>query len=214
MVLWPRAGVSGESITAFPTRLPANPMAAPRGHEVKAVGRPFCWDPREVMMLAYHDCRQCHGSGAKLGRGGKIEACGCALRTIFRRCLRKYLELEYGDPLLSTVQTRYGVGAKRRRPSAGRPREEYCADFILLARRTLDPLHWEVFVHHHLRGADWMVAARRKSINLTKGNFFHAVYRLEQQMGRACRTLQPYGLYPTELYFGHHSRDGVTVSKA
>ncbi len=36
---------------------------------------------------------------------------------------------------------------------------------------------------------------------MDRGSFFHAVYRVEQKLGKVFRELQPYGLYPLTEYF-------------
>ena len=38
-------------------------------------------------------------------------------------------------------------------------------------------------------------------LKIDRGLFFHAVYRIEQTLGRTFRELQPYGLYPLDEYF-------------
>ena len=41
---------------------------------------------------------------------------------------------------------------------------------------------------------------------MSRGNFFHAVYRIEQKLGRMFRELQPYPLFPLDDYFNGPSR--------
>ena len=36
---------------------------------------------------------------------------------------------------------------------------------------------------------------------MDRGNFFHAVYRVEQKLGKVFRELKPYALYPLDEYF-------------
>jgi hypothetical protein len=81
----------------------------------------------------------------------------------------------------------------------GRKDEEYIADFCLVSRKALDDFEYSVFKFHFLLGADWRLCTRR--LNIDRGNFFHAVYRIEQKLGRMYRELQPYGLYPLDEYF-------------
>jgi hypothetical protein len=91
------------------------------------------------------------------------------------------------------------IPGKERSFSWGRKDEEYMADFILVSRRTLDELEYKVFTYHFLLGADWKLCCRRMGID--RGNFFHAVYRIEQALGRVFRELEPYGLFPLDEYF-------------
>jgi hypothetical protein len=43
-------------------------------------------------------------------------------------------------------------------------------------------------------------------LGMNRGNFFHAVYRIEQKLGRVFRELQPYPLFPLDDYFNGPSR--------
>ena len=35
-----------------------------------------------------------------------------------------------------------------------------------------------------------------------RGDFFHAVYRIQQRLGRVYREMEPYSLFPLDEYFG------------
>jgi len=74
------------------------------------------------------------------------------------------------------------------------------ADFCLVSRRVLNDEDHQLFRYYFLLGADWQLCARR--IKMERGNFFHAVYRIERLLGRAFSELQPYPLYPLDEYFG------------
>lgn len=74
------------------------------------------------------------------------------------------------------------------------------ADFYLVTKRTLDAFEFQLFRFHFLLGADWKLCCRRLKID--RGRFFHAVYRIEQKLGRVFRELQPYALFPLDEYFG------------
>lgn len=82
----------------------------------------------------------------------------------------------------------------------GRKDEEYIADFTLIARRGLSEADYRIFKYHYLLGADWKLCCRK--LNMDRGRFFHAVYRIQQRLGRLFRELEPYGLYPLDEYFG------------
>jgi hypothetical protein len=101
---------------------------------------------------------------------------------------------------------RIGGGGRSRGVCFGRKTEEYIADFYLMAQRTLDPgAEWSIFRYHYLLGADWSLCARR--LNMTRGNIFHAFYRIEEKLGRVFRETEPYSLYPLESYFGATIRE-------
>jgi hypothetical protein len=49
---------------------------------------------------------------------------------------------------------------------------------------------------------------------MDRGNFFHAVYRIEQKLGKVFRELEPYPLFPLSDYFNGPSRLGpVAIPK-
>jgi hypothetical protein len=74
------------------------------------------------------------------------------------------------------------------------------ADFYLLAKRNLDEVHFKIFKFHFLLGADWRLCCRR--LNMDRGNFFHSVYRIQQQLGRVFKETKPFALFPLDEYFG------------
>jgi len=92
------------------------------------------------------------------------------------------------------------IGGQERRPVWGRKDEEYIADFCLVSKRFLDEFEYKVFRFHFLLGADWRLCCRQ--LKMEKGVFFHAVYRIQQKLGRAFRELTPYPLFPLDEYFG------------
>ena len=80
-----------------------------------------------------------------------------------------------------------------------------------MSKRTLDPAEYQIFKFHFLLGADWRLCCRRLKID--RGNFFHAVYRIQQKLGRAFRETTPSGLFPLDEYFNGATRtnEGPTV---
>jgi hypothetical protein len=86
-----------------------------------------------------------------------------------------------------------------------RRHEEFMADFTLIARRELSDSDYRIFRIYHLLGADWRLASER--LNMDRGNFWHAVYRIEQKLGRAYCETQPYPLFPLDEYFGWTTRN-------
>ena len=63
-----------------------------------------------------------------------------------------------------------------------------------------------MFRYHFLLGADWKLCTRK--LDIDRGNFFHAVYRIEQKLGRVFRELEPYSLFPLDEYFHGPARMG------
>ena len=86
----------------------------------------------------------------------------------------------------------------------GRKDEEFAADFCLVSRRALNDFEYRIFKYHFLLGGDWRICCHRLHTN--RGNFFHAVYRIQQKLGRVFRELEPYPLYPVSDYFHGPSR--------
>jgi hypothetical protein len=104
---------------------------------------------------------------------------------------------------LSKISLEPSLG--RQRPGTwGRKDEEYIADFCLMARRTLNEEEHRLFRFHFLLGADWKLCCRK--LGMERGNFFHAVYRIEQKLGRVFRETEPYPLFPLDEYFHGPSR--------
>jgi hypothetical protein len=97
------------------------------------------------------------------------------------------------------------IPGRERNQSWGRKDEEYMADFILVSRRSLSEADFSIFKYHFLLGADWKLCCRKLGVD--RGNFFHAVYRIEQELGRVFRETEPYGLFPLDEYFHGTLRD-------
>jgi hypothetical protein len=127
------------------------------------------------------------------------------LRAIFRICYGRFIKCVTQERHLSRISIEPHCG--RQRPSTwGRKDEEYMADFCLVARRALNESEHRLFRYHFLLGADWRLCTRR--LQMDRGNFFHAVYRIEQKLGLMFRELQPYALFPLSDFFNGPSRLG------
>ena len=169
------------------------------------------WTRSETLALAMHQCAQCHGSGLRLARKGVLAPCNCVLRSIFRICFARFEKCVTQERHLSRISLEPHAG--RQRPSTwGRKDEEYIADFTLIAKRHLTDAEHRLFRYHFLLGADWKLCARK--LGMDRGNFFHAVYRIEQKLGRVFRELEPYPLFPLDDYFHGPSRIGPKLVPA
>lgn len=167
------------------------------------------WTRSETLALAAITCTQCHGLGLRIGRRGKASPCNCVLRGIFRACYARFHNCVEKEKHMSKCTLEFMPGSNHRN-TWGRKDEEYCADFILISRRTLTQEEYRVFNYHFLLGADWKLCCLKLKID--RGSFFHAIYRIQQALGRTFRELQPYGLYPLDEYFGGGVRDDEAVS--
>ncbi|HWB99941.1 MAG TPA: hypothetical protein VG672_24705 [Bryobacteraceae bacterium] len=161
------------------------------------------WDRSETIALARPSCTHCHGYGLRSGHRGKERPCNCVFRTIFRACYERFRECAAREAYIGRVNLDFCRGKDRCR-TFGRKNEEYIADFCLVSKRHLDELEYKIFRFHFLLGADWKLCCRQMHID--RGTFFHAVYRIEQRLGRAFRELQPYSLFPLDEYFGGRIR--------
>jgi len=100
---------------------------------------------------------------------------------------------------VSTVSIEWTSGPIGKR-FYGRKVEEYIADFCAVSRRALNDEDYRLFRYHYLLGADFKMCCR--VLQMDKGDFFHRVYKIEEQLGRTFRHLKPYALYPLYEYFG------------
>jgi hypothetical protein len=168
------------------------------------------WTRSETLALAMHNCTQCHGSGLRLGRKGALAPCNCVLRSIFRICYRQFISCVTQERELSRISLEPHTGPTRSY-TWGRKDEEYIADFCLVSRRTLDELEHRVFRYHFILGADWRLCSRR--LGIERGSFFHALYRIEQKLGRTFRELEPYPLFPLDEYYFGPSRTNAGLRR-
>ena len=49
------------------------------------------------------------------------------------------------------------------------------------------------------------------ALKMDRGTFFHAVYRIQQKLGRVFREVEPYALFPLDEYFGGTARTSATM---
>jgi hypothetical protein len=82
------------------------------------------------------------------------------------------------------------------------------SDFYLVAKRVLDANDFQVFRYHYTLGAEWKLCCAR--LNMERGNFFHACYRIEAKLGKAYMDTQPFHLFPLSDYFAG-PRHGANV---
>jgi hypothetical protein len=156
------------------------------------------WTRSDTIALAKQSCAQCHGLGLKSNTRGASYPCNCTLRSIFRACYARFPHCVTKEKFMSQASPEL-IPGHGGRLTWGRKDEEYIADFCLVSKRTLDQEEYRIFKFHFLLGADWRLCTRR--LNIDRGSFFHAVYRIEQKLGRAFRELEPYCLYPLQEYF-------------
>lgn len=160
------------------------------------------WNRTETLALAGPKCTQCRGIGVRVVERGEA-VCNCVLRAAFRTCYARFKECVNKDVMLSRVSLEHGC-SRDAGGSWSRKNEEFVADFLLIAKRTLSEEEHRIFRFHFLLGADWRLCARK--LRMEKGLFFHAVYRIQQKLGRAFAEVAPYPLFPLNEYFGRSTR--------
>lgn len=158
------------------------------------------------LAIARTGCVDCNGLGIRgvtanvNGHKELVETpCFCALRSIFRACYARLRYCVARQEHISTVSIETWCAHQGPRAFARR-NEDFIADFCSIAKKSLTPAEHKVFRFHYLLGADWSLCCRY--LGMTRGNYFHTIYRIEELLGRAFASVQPYALYPTSDYFG------------
>ena len=170
------------------------------------------WDRSETIGLAKESCAFCDGEGQGYRRRGKPTPCKCVLRAIFRACYARFRHCVNKEKFMSKVSL-VPCRGKDQRMTYARLDEEYIADFSLISRRTLTNFEYNVFRYHFLLGADWRLCCRQMRID--RGTYFHAVYRVQQKLGRRFREIEPYSLFPIAEYFaGRIEKTNVIIIPA
>lgn len=157
----------------------------------------------EDMILAAEDCTLCRGFG-QIRNQVRTNTCSCVHRAVFRECTERYQSIQF-EPRMSKV--RYDFARGNQRVLFSRPNEEYCADFLLLARRVLPETEHMLFRLRYLANAPWQVVAEKLGYNA--GRYWHEMYRMQARFGQALRDVRPFPLYPVQEYFGsRRPKDG------
>lgn len=170
------------------------------------LGSPLKWRRSEALALASAQCIKCQGVGLiPLKDRTRVEIgmrpCYCVLRQIFRLCYERFQEASFSIGVRPATPERLERGRGSGNKFVwGRKNEEYVADFILAAKRSLEAREYKCFTLHFILRGDWRICCKKMAID--RGNFFHMVYRVEEKLGRAFRELEPYSLFPLDEYFG------------
>jgi hypothetical protein len=156
------------------------------------------WNRSDSLGLATVNCLHCKGTGLRTGEKNPAEPCNCVLRKIFRICYARFVECTAAS--VEGARCSLENAAFRELPGEfSRKNEEYAADFILIAKRTLNPELHRIFRYRYILGADWRLCCRK--LNMDRGRFYQLIYLIQQKLGRVYRELEPYSLYPLEEYF-------------
>lgn len=139
----------------------------------------------QCLALSRYQCAICNGTG--LTGSAQQLTCGCVNRGAFCSVVRRVVAIrasEFGYP-----------GPRRGARNWSWPRLELCADVERIARKHLTPVEWKVFRLNSLEGWDWHTGVRQTGLN--KGDYFHAIYRIQAKLGAAFSAA---GLCPVDEY--------------
>jgi hypothetical protein len=118
---------------------------------------------------------------------------------MFRACYARFRDCVHDGRALSRVSFDRSAVGRSNRGMWGLKREEYMADFELVARRSLTPGEHRLFRFHHILGASEAMCAKR--LRVSDAAVRKAIQRLEIKLGLAFVSLEPYALYPLYDYF-------------
>jgi len=161
---------------------------------------PAVWKTVPLVALCHARCVHCGGTG-RFSLQRRWRPCHCALRGAFRTVWERFEAIRAMYPVSSV--TTEGMW------TFGRKREEFSADVLLVARRTLSEADWRLFDLHFVRGLEWFRCYPH--LGYSRGYFFHAVYRVEKALGHAWVEVQPYPLCPPSEYFSGRRLDTATL---
>lgn len=162
---------------------------------------------RDLGFLARLDCPLCGGMGYQEMKKRGPAPCDCALRNIFRACYARFRDCVEDGRALSRVNFERSANGRGNRGTWGLKREEFMADFELVARRSLSPGAHQLFRFHYILGASAAMCARR--LRVTRSAIRYALERIEMGLGKAFASLQPYPLYPLSDYFNKRRAEPV-----
>jgi hypothetical protein len=147
-------------------------------------------------------CRDCLGTGRIL-----LDDCHCVARQAFHACLRLYY---YNREMADRGKSK----ATLRKPFFGYERkiEDFLADFVIIARRHLPRLQFQLFCFFFIEGHSMVWCARR--LRTQPANLYYRVRLVEQRLGRVFRNLRPYALYPPRAYFSGFFTDKEVLGDA
>jgi hypothetical protein len=157
------------------------------------------WNRSNTIGLASESCCYCKGDGMRAVYEDKKAPCNCVFRAAFRACYARFRECAVSGEQPGNVAWEI-IGGPGGRRMYSRRHEEYMADFTLIARRELNDYDYRIFRIHYLLGADGKLTAQY--FKMDRGTFWHAIYRIEQRLGRAYCEIKPYPLFPLDEYFG------------
>lgn len=162
---------------------------------------------RDLGLLARLDCPLCGGMGYQEFKKRGPVPCECAMRNVFRACYARFKDCVQDGRALSRVNFERSANGRGNRGTWGLKREEFMADFELVAQRSLEAGSHRLFRYRYILGASPAMCAKR--LGVTRSAIRHALERIEMGLGRAFISLEPYPLYPLSDYFNKRRAEPV-----
>lgn len=167
-----------------------------------------CISDREALTAAKGNCAYCHGFGRRQTRYWKMVICNCVFRAMFRECMDHYRVSQANTNQTGSVQLLFSP-AKVSALTYCNKNAEYLADIEIRAKRVLDAVELRCFTLHFLGGLDWRGCT--VLMRMSRGNFFHAIYRIEQKLGKSFGEC---GIWPTQKYFNGRYMDQNNMARS
>ena len=157
------------------------------------------WISSELFLLALRDCNHCGGRGCGGRKAGMPVRAGAPCEVSFAFVTARFRDCVARGKCrtqVSSIATR--AAARRAAPGAARKKSTWpISSWSAGAASTRSTTR--SFGIYFLLGADWQLCCKRLGID--RGIFFHAVYRIEERLGKAFYETEPYALYPPNDYF-------------
>src|SRR5215831_17381653 len=118
------------------------------------------WNRSSVIGLASASCSSCEGHGMRYLGGDTERPCSCVFRAIFRACYRRFRDLASQSVDAGLISLEHVPGPVGKRTYSLK-REEYLADFNMIARRCLTENDYRLFRFTFILGADSNLCCRR-----------------------------------------------------
>ena len=161
------------------------------------------------IAMAPKACKRCGGYGEiPLYRGATQRVCDCVWRRIFRVCWSRYVAFVVHEQTLAIRVTCERTKCGRR--AWGFKGVEYIADLSTITIRNLNAWDQKVFELYFVRGLNWRGCCTK--LGCARGEFYHDVYRIEAELGKAFTATEPYSLWPASYFGGRMANKDMAMA--
>ena len=158
------------------------------------------------VALAQKNCEHCFGTAKVFWRftpeDNKLRTCSCVYRKVFQTCWDKYAEIQSNRfNGCGAVNLERNAGAEPGNAPIvyGNKLAEYCADFVLLAKRCLNRFEHRIFKRYYLDNIHYKLLM--DDHRLSRRMIYYEVEKIQTKLGRYYCELKPFALYPVDEYF-------------